>query len=485
VRIGYHVEASTYFNGQIDEVRIYNRTLSVTEVNVQYYSGLAAKMKAISNNGLVGYWPFEEGVGTNAGDMSGSNNGGTITGATWVDGKRGKALSFNGSSTYLSAATVPVTATDNWTMSAWVNPASFTTDDMAVVANGYDDGITGNGFTFVINNGQLKGLYCGLVYFDSGYTFPATNTWYHVVLLRDNGVAKFYVNGVQTANTYSAMAPTTPTQFRIGSATGTRFFSGKIDEVRIYNRVLATGEISSVYSVGATKFNASQNNQLASGLVGLWSFNGADMNGTTAYDRSGNGNDGTLVNGPTPAEGRVGQGLSFIKANSQKITATSSSSLNITGPLSISAWVKLNSLPTASNFANIISKYDIGANAGGYDFRIFNNAGTYQIGLITYNGTTGGSNQDYNLTPFIGQWVHLAAVYDGANSIVYVNGAEATRVANSVNPIANTKLLNIGNHGIYNGSELSRYLDGKMDEVRLYNRALSASEVSRLYNLAR
>ena len=58
-------------------------------------------------------------------------------------------------------------------------------------------------------------------------------------------------------------------------------------------------------------WGASQNQKLTNGLVGLWSFDGADMAGTVAYDRSGQGNNGTLTNGPSKAIGKIGQGLQF------------------------------------------------------------------------------------------------------------------------------------------------------------------------------
>src|SRR3989344_473498 len=63
------------------------------------------------------------------------------------------------------------------------------------------------------------------------------------------------------------------------------------------------------------KINTSQNNQITNGLVGLWSFNGPDISGVTAYDRSGQGNNGTLTNGPAPAIGKIGQALSFDGVN--------------------------------------------------------------------------------------------------------------------------------------------------------------------------
>ena len=83
----------------------------------------------------------------------------------------------------------------------------------------------------------------GVNWVDSGYSFPATNEWHHVTMIRSNGVIQFYADGVRTLNT-STKVPSTPTAFSIGSVTGQRFFRGSIDEVRIYNRVLSANDVA-------------------------------------------------------------------------------------------------------------------------------------------------------------------------------------------------------------------------------------------------
>src|SRR3989337_2906315 len=77
---------------------------------------------------------------------------------------------------------------------------------------------------------------------------------------------------------------------------------------------------------------------LNSGLVGYWSFDGPDMANVTAYDRSGNANNGTLTNGPTRAVGRIGQGLSFDGSNDY-VSFGNASSLNPATAITISAWI--------------------------------------------------------------------------------------------------------------------------------------------------
>src|SRR3989344_9317378 len=78
---------------------------------------------------------------------------------------------------------------------------------------------------------------------------------------------------------------------------------------------------------------------LTNGLVGYWSFDGKDMAGVTAYDRPGQGNNGTLTNGPTRAIGKIGQGLSFAGSNDSVAIGTPVI-FNIPGPVSLCIWGK-------------------------------------------------------------------------------------------------------------------------------------------------
>ncbi len=78
-----------------------------------------------ADTGLVGYWKFDEGSGTTATDSSGNGNTGTIYGATWVDGKSGKALSFDGNDDYVVSTTVNFsTGSADRTISFWVKSSN-------------------------------------------------------------------------------------------------------------------------------------------------------------------------------------------------------------------------------------------------------------------------------------------------------------------------------------------------------------------------
>ena len=261
--------------------------------------GVASESAGVANTAdpnLVGYWKFNAGSGSYAADYSGNNNTGTLAGPThlpsWVAGQKGQALSFDGTEDYVNFSAAPTTATNNWTMMAWIKPSNLSQDGMAI-SNGYDDGNTGDGYAFGINNGsgtgngaQLTGFLPHATFIDSGYTFPQADQWYHVVMLRDAGTVKFYVNGSQTGGTSTALVTGAPTEFRIGSQHGVRFFAGSIDGVRIYDRVVSDADIAELYAFGPTIGCSDPNNNCA--ISALPSDGTKHWQTRVRYNKSGN-----------------------------------------------------------------------------------------------------------------------------------------------------------------------------------------------------
>jgi len=302
-------------------------------------------------------------------------------------------------------------------------------------------------------------------------------------------------------------------------------FQGYLDDVRVYNRALSGDEIKRLYRIGATlKINTSINNDsLANGLVGYWSMNAPDVAGTTAYDRSGNskngsflgqdispsglvgwwkldegsgtsagdssgqGNTGTLAASPgTPTwtTGKIGQGLSFDGVDDYVDSGTASV-LDDLGPVSISAWIYPRS-EGESGVGAIVTK-DTALTSGYWLLRMYS-AGINSLSFIKNYSTTDLIIATADNAITLNTWQHITLVWDGSSSAVnakiYINATEASYVQqqNGVDTKNSDNALNlyIGNRGNSNIT-----FDGSIDDVRIYNRALTSDEVKRLYNLGR
>jgi hypothetical protein len=201
-----------------------------------------------------------------------------------------------------------------------------------------------------------------------------------------------------------------------------------------------------------------------SGLVAYWKFD--EGSGTTVSDSSGNGNTGTLVNGPLWTAGRVGNGLYFDGID-DNITVPDSNSLDLSSSFTLSAWV--NPASTFTDFRSILAKnykYYLYASSTG-----FCGDGSPLGGL--YDGMDITVCQPSPLPANI--WTHLTVTYNGSTLTLYRNGvAVATStVSGTLSP--STGILQVA------ASQYGEYFQGFIDEVRIYNRALSNTEIQTIY----
>ena len=474
--------AGGYFKGKIDDVRIYNRALSATEVLGIYKSGETTK-KTVSQNGLLAWWKFDDGTSTKATDFSGNGNTGTFTGSpSWVTGKFGSAISTNNTSgDYINAPNVDIGA--DWTATAWFKyPLSSIGPTWNTLFRG--DTPSGDHQVIVQKSTNLLGMYDnnGTNFRSTGFNMTTLSSgWHHITVVGTGTVQNFYIDGVYVGQTDKKST----TNIRsIGNYWGSNQNWGTFDDVRIYDRALSMSEISSLYKETAVNINHSQNTKFTDGLVGLWSFNGADVNWTSssagvAYDRSGNSNTGTITNmnqSTSPAAGRVGQALNFVGSSVQYVNVPHNTNLNPTDSVTVSVWAKIQTL---NAYQNIISKgscnsgfsndaYVMCVHVGG-NLVIF--YGSYANGSTYVAAYASISASELNT------WVHLTGVIDSTAQKIYMykNGV-LTGSANYTGGIQSvTNPVRIGGDGgVFN-------LTGSIDEARIYNRALSATEIKQLY----
>jgi hypothetical protein len=288
------------FNGNIDEVRMWNTARTEAQIKANMYKELVG-----NESGLVGYYKLNNGTGATATDNSPNANHGTLTnGPLWelsgcLGGSR-QALDFDGSNdnvTFPYNAALVITA--SVTIEAWVNLA--TTGQQCYVAGKITHGNPQYGYGMYINSGNLGGD-PGQITFIAGrswFDWPSvrsnarleTNKWYHVVGTFDGRYLKIYVNG-KLDNTYDRGSTYTMNDsgdnFKIGynGNLGTNYFSGKIDEVRVWNTARTETQIRENFLKTLAGNEA--------GLVAYYRMDQTD--GTTLYDMTANGINGTLNN---------------------------------------------------------------------------------------------------------------------------------------------------------------------------------------------
>ncbi|GAA3607846.1 LamG-like jellyroll fold domain-containing protein [Microlunatus ginsengisoli] len=198
--------------------------------------------------GLVGAWSFDEGTGSTAFDGSGQGNSGTVNGPTWTAaGKYGGALTFDGVNDRVDIPDrASLDLTTNLTLSAWVRPTTLRSWSQAVLkenGNGLSYALYATGETGNRPNGSLS-IGGADRYIDATAGLSA-NTWAHLALTYDGSTMRLYVNGAQVASrAQSGAVPVSANPLRIGgNAVWGEWFSGQIDEVRVYNRALSATEV--------------------------------------------------------------------------------------------------------------------------------------------------------------------------------------------------------------------------------------------------
>lgn len=264
----------------ITAVLILLLVVTTTALGLGGYFGGGAGSEVLSTTtsteGLVGYWNFEEGTGQTANDASDSNNDGTLganssvgtddprwtTGPSTGSGQaNGGALDFDGSDDYVDAGngTSLQISGDEVTLSAWVYPTadgqssgSRIVSKGAAAANAYELAFRNNGITELNTlRFHLSGTY-SLISSNNGLTL---NTWNFVTGRYDGVTAKLYVNGVEIkSEAHTGNIANTTGNLTIGAPSATshtdRRFTGKIDDLRIYNYARSAAEIKVDYNAG-------------------------------------------------------------------------------------------------------------------------------------------------------------------------------------------------------------------------------------------
>ncbi|HPI12715.1 MAG TPA: LamG domain-containing protein, partial [Catalimonadaceae bacterium] len=429
LRLGNFVGGGRQWNGGMDEVKYFNTALSQSDVSVLFSDGRQP----------IAYYPFSG----NANDAEGSLNG-TVNGATLTTDRFGKpnsAYQFDGVNDAISFPSLPMNNIDNFTLMAWVNPSEFDPGNQfnrMIVSLGPGDKGYNYGMGNVSGSGagnQLGGLYNFISWLPSGSFFANPNQWYHTAMVRENGVTKFYLNGVQAPNTFTATPNQMTTDFQIGGQAfdPTHFWKGGIDEVKIYNVALNASQVEKEF------------------------FSQADYG-----DSFGNA---VLLDG----------------ANDH-ITIPNNAALSPSS-VTVEAWVRPMGF-TSTKIVNASRQYIVfkqntqTSSFEGFAVQMIEGCKCFEVGVSSASGQNPIVNSPNNSIE-LGKSYHLALVANSTELKFYVNGVLQGTAPMGFELNYGTKPVFIGRSG---ENTFEGFFNGRVDEVRIWNTTRSQNEIQSTIN---
>ena len=414
--------------------------------------------------GMIGWWPGDG----NLKDIVGGNNATNAgPGVTFATGEVGQAVSFNGTSDYVTVANSPDPNAE-YSFDAWVywkghiNASSH--DGIVVKNNSSNDNDSYSMFIYAPNN-SLYNVLEAHTYSSLSNTVPV-NQWFHVAQTFDGSTANVYINGELAASYSGSRSASTGTLAFGNRAGGPHFFNGLIDEIETFSRALSQDEVRAIFNAGS--FGKCKCTPPPADMIDWWPGDG------NANDIRGL-NDGTPQGDTTFAAGKVGQAFSF-DGNGDYVDV---GDVDLPTTFTIDAWINPVSLATSPY---IITKSDL--TTQGYHFSLFSDGHL----ILAVKNATGGSTAYKSTNPVVttGTWQHVAATYDGNAAAgqrikLFVNGASVPIVVifdDGGTPLNNAVSTKIGIYGdLSSGS-----FNGLIDEVEVFSRALCADEIALLYS---
>ncbi|RJR28688.1 hypothetical protein C4564_04655 [Candidatus Microgenomates bacterium] len=493
--------STNYGNFFIDNIKLYTYERASNEVEVDSIRGgdvkgssavFGASDTSFLNQGLVGYWSTEEQTGTTTTDNSGNSQTGTLVGSpTWAIGKYGSAVSFSNNEVQTTADTL-FDFTSDFSLSFWINVDSTNSTSYRGVMGKWS-GTDGSGWDLGIQSGKIRMTLRGSSKIDHGAGVGnslGSETWHHVVIVNTPTKISTYEDGMLVhtkEGTWTSVTNDQPFWFGDRGASSTGFI-GELDEVRVYNRAVTAAQVSNLYA-------------WAPGPTGYWPMD--ENTGQYAFDRSGNGNTGSLgddatveVDDPGWGIGKFGGATTYNGGTSDKnIEILDHDALDIDTYTSftVMAWVKRTGGASFNNPMYVVDKSNSGAI--GYELK---------LGALTTGGDCNDATNDGTSACFVisdgtdeyymyttgsaiiadSVWHHIAAVFDRnneSNNKIYIDGIAQTVTINgtlaNIGTAANTNRFCIG---VSNGGadcSTQNEFNGSIDELRLYNYARTPGQI--------
>ncbi|MCB1177948.1 MAG: LamG domain-containing protein [Leptospiraceae bacterium] len=435
LRIGANSSGTNNFTGIIDDVSIYRYNLGDQRATLNYRWG----SRLTTEYDFAGVLTDSSTYGNT---VTATNSPSTVTDE---NGLANGAYSFSGTNQYMSISSgisTPYTQsflTNKLTLSAWVMPTSTT--------SGYivHSGDASSGYGLRVASNRLE-VFSGTNVALSTTTLP-TGKWIHVAAVRASNSWTLYLNGKQEATSNASATVTKPSsssKFTIGADSSfSTNFNGSISRVKVYHAALSAAEIRNLAI------------SVPTGILAYYSFSSG-----TGTDTGFIGNTGTYTNLGSDRLGLTVSAATFDGSQSFSLTPIGFSNSQ-SSTRTLCAWVNWSTLPTSGQTQTIMQYTDT------VGLSVTNTGGTYSLNVEGFSANL--------TTPATSSWYHICAASNGSSYTLYQDGTALTNTATVYNATGSITKLQIGqNITSANG------FNGSIDDIRIYNRALIASEITAL-----
>jgi hypothetical protein len=449
-----------YFPGQIDEVSVFNRVLNTTEI-AALYDGTGSNIRPsnlmATNLGPIAYYPLGE-QAQNSGYPSATGNEWQFPNGVLQD----YVMDFDGNNQYINAGVISALSNvSEYSISLWANIDTGASGTLRLFGNRESsDPFNGIGADIDLS----ASLY---FYLNGGPSYPVVQvanisnyvtagTWFNLICTFNSGQAYIFINGIQRGSaTGSSTADTTTNPLYIGADplnTGS-YFDGKISNVAIWNTDQSTNK-DNIYNNGSpqTSYTVTPQN--------WWK-----LNADSVY---------------TPSAPNYSTALNFDGSNTEYID-TNFTGLNNASTVTISAWMNI---PV---FTNLYALGNLQIDNGTYKGISFNPSASIAFVYVN-NNTSNVAYFSFNPSNYYsaGNWFNIVFVFDGSQSgtnrlKVYIDGnlVIGTWSGTPLNVLeTSTSNFLIGN----DGQQAAPYFTGQISNTAIYNTALTATQISTLFN---
>ncbi len=444
------------------------------------------QIRQLMDNGLIAHYPLLGNALDYAAHSAFPTANGSWTGSpSYGNGrfnKPGGAADFDGSS-YISTKDISFNHTDSFTISAWVYKTT-TSDSVVYGKENYESvfQLSADGRVMFLNWDTAAAT---KFYVTTATNMVPLNQWIHIlyVFQKEKHSATYggdiYINGKLATRITGDQKPADSVRDltendRIGHGWNNYYFTGRIADLRVYNRALNDGEINELAQMADPAQVGSSYSNGATGLLSHYSFDNnagiPSLNDNGPLDRTL-----TVQGGALNVIGKDGDsaGAYALSGSSQNLENASQAGLPMqASPRTVCAWANPTKYPTSGTTFTMVS-YGSPVSDQMFSIAMKHDSGTNKQYLILMKYGAPVYNSEIAIP--LNTWSHICGVYDGANASIFWNGKLLGISAWTIDTQAAANPFFIGR-----SSSVGSYFPGKIDDVRIYNNALTSDQIRQL-----